>query len=103
MSTPGFVESWPHPFHRIADGQAVEVFQLRPDLVEQLRAWAGGEVVFVNDGPAVLLPGAGPAGGRLVGLGDFAVRDGATSQAEPGDGFYRRYQPAAPAATRPGG
>ena len=72
----------------------VQVFQLRPDLVEQLRDWSGGQVVVVNGGPAVLLPGDTPLTTRLVELGNFAVRDGATFQAEPANGFYRRYQPA---------
>ena len=95
MSAPGFVDTWPHPFLRIADGQVVAVFQLRPDLVEQLRAWAGGQVVSVNGAPAVLLlPGSTALTARLVELGNFAVRDGATFQAEPANGFYRRYQPA---------
>ena len=99
MSPPGFVGSWPHPFHRLSDGQAVEVFQLRPDLVDQLRAWARGEELFVNGGPAVLLPGTTRFTTRLVGLGGFAVRADGVFHAEPADGFYQRYQPADPATS----
>lgn len=94
MSAPGFVDTWPHPFHPVDAETAVQVFQLRPDLVEHLRAWSGGQVVFVNGGPAVLLPGAAPLTARLVGLGDFAVHDNGAFYREPADGFYRRYQPA---------
>lgn len=95
--TPGFVDTWPHTFHPL-DGEsreAVEVFQLRPDLVDQLVAWSGGELLVVNSGPAVLLPGETPVQTRLVSLGDFAVRlvDG-SYRPEPADGFWRRYRPA---------
>ena len=102
MSTPGFISTWPHPFHRLVDGKPgplAEVFQLRPDLVEELRSWSGGQVVFINGGPAVLLPGAAPLTRRLVGLGDFAVRADTGFLAEPAAGFYQRYQPADLVAT----
>lgn len=99
MSAPGFVDTWPHPFRPLGpdgnpSGAAVEVFQLRPDLVEPFGTWSGGTVVLLNGGPVVLLTGPAPAGERLVGLGDFGVRtrDG-VFYAEPADGFYSRYTP----------
>ena len=92
MSSPGFVAVWPHPFRALDDGEpvgeAVEVFQLRPDLVAELVAWSGGQQVLINGGPAVLLPGGG-----AVGLGDFAVRDPGGISAERADGFYSRFRP----------
>ena len=92
-------ETWPYTFHpaRYEGDQlvpdtstVVTVFQHRPDLTEQLVAWCGGFEVFVNGGPAVILPG----GGGVVGLGDFAVRGLYGLSAEPADGFYQRYIPA---------
>lgn len=74
-------------------GRTVEVFQLRPDLVAEFVAWSGGQQLLLNGGPVVLLPGTAPAASRLVGLGDYAVRDGDTLRAEPAAGFAQRYQP----------
>lgn len=95
------VSSWPHPFHPaevdatgavVADeAVTVEVFQHRPDLTDQLVAWSGGELLVVNGGPVVLLPGSRRAAQRLVGLGDYAVRDGDTVTAEEAAGFYQRF------------
>ena len=96
MNTPGFVDTWPHPFHRVTDGQTVEVFQLRPDLIAQCQAWAGGQVLIEDGAPTILLAGDAPLRDSLVGLGDFAVRDGSDVRAEPADGFYQRYRPGNP-------
>lgn len=72
-------------------GRTVEAFQLRPDLVDAFLAWTGGTRLMLNGGPVVLLPGDAPADTRLVGLGDFAVRDGDQLRAEPALGFAQRY------------
>ena len=98
MTTPGFVDTWPHPFRELdsdgqPDGEPVEVFQLRPDLVATFVAWSEGALLHINGGPAVLLPGRSSARNRLVGLGDFAVLAGTSLHAEPAAGFYTRYTP----------
>lgn len=90
---------WPAHFHPVNDDgepdatRTVEVNQLRPDRVADFLAWSDGTELLLNGGPVVLLPGTRPAAQRLVGLGDFAVRDGDTVRAEPADGFYQRFQP----------
>lgn len=95
-----FVETWPHPHHPVTDGEpdvpvTVEVFQLRPDLVAEFLGWSGGEELFVNGGPAVLLPGSRRAADRIVGLGDYAVQDQmGRFTAEPAAGWANRYIPA---------
>lgn len=71
--------------------RTAEVRQLRPDLREPFLAWTGGTEMLVNGGPAVLLPGSGRVPARLVGLGDFAVREGDRLTAEPADGFWARW------------
>lgn len=90
-----FVESWPHPHRPLVDGEpsteTVEVFQHRPDLTDALVAWCDGEMLMVNGGPAVLLPGRRKITERLVGLGDFAVKAGDTWRAEPAAGFATRF------------
>lgn len=97
MTTPGFVESWPHSFRELDAGEPVgepvEVFQLRPDLVDEFVAWSDGALLQINGGPAVLLPGRAPAKNRFAGLGDFAVLAGTSFHAEPAAGFYARYRP----------
>lgn len=95
MTTP---QDWPHPFTAVDGGEEVEVFQMRPDLVDALLAWSGGDVIgIVNGGPLVLLPGYRRAADRMVGLGDFAVRRGTSFRGYRADGFYQQYTPA-PAA-----
>lgn len=95
-----FVERYPHPHHPVVNGEpdldvTVEVFQHRPAETAALLAWAGGDEVMVNGGPAVVLPGTRPFTDRLVGLGDFVVRDGRTSgRRYPADGFHQRFRPA---------
>lgn len=79
----------------IPDGEPLELFLHRPDLTEDLLAWSGGTVLTLNGGPVILLPGTAPAGQRLVGLGDHALRSASGQlRAEPADGFATRYQPA---------
>lgn len=97
MNTPGYVDTWPHPFRALDDigqptGDAVEVHQLRPDLLDAFLTWSGGTPLLVNGGPAVLLPGTRPAAERVVGLGDFAVHT-TSWWAEPAAGFYNRFRP----------
>lgn len=75
-------------------GTAVELFPLRPDLVEQLVAWAGGEHLLVGGTSAVLLPGVRPVRARLVGLGDYAARSDGKVWAERAAGIAARYVPA---------
>jgi hypothetical protein len=70
---------------------------MRPDLVAEFVAWSGGVAIgVINGGPVVLLPGSQPAGDRLVGLGDFAVRGPGEEypHAEAAAGFWQRYTPA---------
>jgi len=83
---------WPRPMQTIPGGDEVEVFQHTPLNTDQLTAWTGGDVGFVNGGPVVVVGGTRKAVDRLVGLGDFAVRDGDRFWAEPADGFGQRYQ-----------
>ncbi len=71
--------------------RTAEVTQLRPDTVEQFVEWSGGTYDLVNGGPVVLLPGRGPALGRVVGLGDFGVREGERLSGERADGFWQRW------------
>lgn len=96
------MDEWPRPFHPVNDGETdtgvvVEVFLHRPDLTNQLLVWAGGhadDVLLINGGPTVLLPGTRRASDRLVGLGDFAVKEpGHSVKAEQADGFSTRYLP----------
>lgn len=78
----------------VADtSRTVDAFQLRADLVSDLLAWSGGDVVISGGLPAVELPD-----GDLVHLGDYAVRDtpGGDPRAEPAAGFWQRWCPAAP-------
>lgn len=75
-------------------GDAVEVVQHTPLNTSEVATWAGGEVGFVNGGPVVVVGGTRKAVDRLVGLGDFAVRDGDRFWAEPADGFTQRFIPA---------
>lgn len=75
--------------------RTVEVFPLRPDLVQEFVAWTGGEVLVVNGGQAVLFDG------QVAGLGDYAVRDADEAahdhaRREPAGGFDQRYQLADP-------
>lgn len=103
-----WVERLPAPFHpllpatdddpepRPDTSRVVEVHQLRPDLVDALVEWCEGTQLTLNGGAVVLLPGRGSSATRLVGLGDYAVRDGATYRAEPAAGFAQRYTPAEP-------
>jgi hypothetical protein len=75
----------------------VEGHQLRPDLLQEFVEWSGGMVIgVINGGPVVLLPGTRPAGQRIAGLGDFAVRgeDEQYPRAELASGFWQRYTPA---------
>lgn len=67
---------------------SVDVFPLRPDLLDACAAWIGGLVVHVNQLPAVLLPG----GQGVAGLGDYVVRygNGAVTRELPG-GFDQRF------------
>jgi hypothetical protein len=76
--------------------RTAEVYQLRPDTVDAFVVWTGGTYDLVNGGPVVLLPGRGPALGRVVGLGDFAVREGEKLSGERADGFWQRWQIAEP-------
>jgi hypothetical protein len=77
----------------------VQVFQLRPDLIEVCAAWCGGTVLpAVNGGPVLLVPGRDRAARRMAGLGDYVARTGQTFTAEPADGIAQRYQPAQEAA-----
>lgn len=94
------MDEWPRPFHPVADGEpdtdvTVEVFLHRPDLTDQLLAWAGGDaadVLLINGGPTILLPGTRRAADRLVGLGDYAVKEpGHSVKAEQADGFSQRF------------
>ena len=85
---------WPRPMRPTAGGDPVEVFQHTPLTTDQLTTWTGGEVAFVNGGPVVVVGGTRKAVDRLVGLGDFAVRDGDRFWAESADGFSQRYIPA---------
>lgn len=91
---------WPRLFHPVEDGVPdlavdVQVFQHQPGRTDQLLAWADAEVedvLLINGGPAVLLPGTRRSADRLVGLGDYAVKvDGHSVKAEPADGFFTRY------------
>jgi|GEM_PF-4736393 len=66
----------------------VEVFPFRPDLVTACHAWAGGLLLTINGGPALLLPGAV----GVVGLGDYVVKAAGMPSAEPAAGFDQRYQ-----------
>lgn len=94
------MDEWPRLFHPVDDGVAdagvtVEVFQHQPGRTDALLAWAGGDapdVLLINGGPAVLLPGTRRAADRLVGLGDYAVREpGHSVKAEQADGFSQRF------------
>lgn len=76
-------------------GDMVEVFVHTPLNTADVVVWAGGDRGFVNGGPVVVVGGTRKAVDRLVGLGDFAVRDGDRFWAEPADGFGQRYQPVA--------
>lgn len=68
---------------------------MRPDLIDALIDWSGGDVVGVlNGGPLVLLPGTRPAAQRMVGLGDFAVKAGESWRGYRADGFYQQFTPA---------
>jgi hypothetical protein len=78
----------------VAGGDPVEVMQHNPLNTAEFAAWSGGDIGFVNGGPIVVVGGTRKAVDRLVGLGDYAVRDGDRFWAESADGFGRRYQPA---------
>lgn len=75
-------------------GELLEVVQHNPLNTDQLAMWAGGDVALVNGGPVVVLGGTRKAVDRLVGLGDYAVRDGDRFWAESADGFTQRFIPA---------
>lgn len=78
----------------VSGGDSVEVVQHNPLNTEQLAMWAGGDVAFINGGPVVVVGGTRKAVDRLVGLGDYAVRDGDRFWAELADGFTQRFIPA---------
>lgn len=89
-----FVEHWPAPVRKLDTPDAVlTAHQLRPDLVEAFLGWSGGMQVLLNGGPAVVLGATVPATGQIVvGLGDFAIRDGSRVWGEPAAGFWQRYE-----------
>jgi hypothetical protein len=88
---------WPRSMQPATDGEPVgdpvEVFQHNALNTDELVVWAGGDRGFVNGGPVVVVGGTRRAVDRLVGLGDYAVRDGDRFWAETADGFSQRYQP----------
>lgn len=73
--------------------RTVQLFQLRPDLVEACRSWCDGDLLILNGGPVVLVPGRGPSVRRLAGLGDYVVREGGAFSAQSADGIAQRFQP----------
>lgn len=79
---------------QVAGGDPAEVVQHTPLNTAELAAWSGGDIGFANGGPVVVVGGTRKAVDRLVGLGDYAVRDGDRFWAEPAAGFGQRYQPA---------
>lgn len=89
---------WPRRMQPVADGEPtgdpVETYQHTPLTTAELATWSGGDIGFVNGGPVVVVGGTRRAAARLVGLGDFAVRDGDRFWAETADGFYQRFTPA---------
>jgi hypothetical protein len=93
------LESW-HPAEPDAAGDAlvvdttitVHVIQLRPTNLAEVLDETGGDELFLNGGPVVLLPGNRRSAERLVGLGDYAVKAGESWHAEPADGFNNRFQ-----------
>lgn len=91
-----------HPASPDSDGdgldtdttETVEVAQFVSGDMDGFLELTGGTLIgVVNGGPLVLLPSTRPAAERLVGLGDFAVRRGASVTGRRADGFYQRFQP----------
>lgn len=68
----------------------VEVFQLRPTLENRLAEWCGGEVIVVDAGLAVRVPGT-PS--QTAHLGDFVVLADGEFTVESPDGFNLRFWP----------
>ncbi len=73
----------------------VELYPLRPDLIEPFLAWTDGQRDLVGGAVVVLLPGNRPALQRIVGLGDYAARRAGKVWAEPAAGIGQRYTLAA--------
>lgn len=88
---------WPRTMQPVTGGEPtgdpVEAYQHTPLTTDELTAWCGGDRGFVNGGPVVVVGGTRRAVDRLVGLGDYAMRDGDRFWSEPADGFGQRYQP----------